>query len=67
MIIISFFSLVYNDFIILYFCGLQHNSYSEITSRLYSSQINKVNSYYDDVETIPTIDNNDDDTNSIIE
>ena len=34
--IIAFFSLVYNDFIILYCWGLQHNTYSEITNRLYS-------------------------------
>ena len=37
--IISFFSLVYNDFIILYCCGLQHNTYDEITNRLYSQPI----------------------------
>ena len=37
--IISFFSLVYNDFIILYCCGLQHNTYGEITNRLYSQPI----------------------------
>ena len=36
---ISFFSLVYNDFIILYCCGLQHNTYGEITNRLYSQPI----------------------------
>ena len=36
---ISFFSLVYNDFIILYCCGLQHNTYDEITNRLYAQPI----------------------------
>ena len=40
--IIAFFSLVYNDFIILYCCGLQHNTYGEITNRLYGQQLNKV-------------------------
>ena len=33
--VISFFSLVYNDFIILYCCKLEYNTYSEITHRLY--------------------------------
>ena len=42
-----FFSLVYNDFIILYCCGLQHNTYSEITSRLYSQN----DLFYDDNST----------------
>ena len=32
--VISFFSLVYNDFIILYCCGLEHNTYIEIDRRL---------------------------------
>jgi len=32
--VISFFSLVYNDFIILYCCGLEHNTYIEIDLRL---------------------------------
>jgi len=45
--IIAFFSLVYNDFIILYCCGLQHNTYSEITSRLYSQN----DLFYDDNST----------------
>ena len=39
LVIISFFSLVYNDFIILYCCGLQHITYDEITNRLYSQPI----------------------------
>ena len=34
----TFFSLVYNDFIVLYCCGLEHETYLEITSR--SSLIN---------------------------
>ena len=45
--IIAFFSLVYNDFIILYCCGLQHNTYSEITNRLYS----QIDLFYDDNST----------------
>ena len=32
--VIAFFSLVYNDFIIFYCCGLEHNTYSEINHRL---------------------------------
>ena len=32
--VISFFSLVYNDFIILYCCGLEHNTYIKIDRRL---------------------------------
>ena len=32
--VISFFSLVYNDFIILYCCGLEHYTYIEIDRRL---------------------------------
>ena len=42
--LIAFFSLVYNDFIILYCCGLQHNTYSEITHRLYTQS----DLFYDD-------------------
>ena len=45
--IIAFFSLVYNDFIILYCCGLQHNTYSEIISRLYFQQSNKNGSIFE--------------------
>ena len=39
--IISFFSLVYNDLIILYCCGLEHNTYCEITNRLYEKKVSK--------------------------
>ena len=46
LIAISFFSLVYNDFVILKFCGLQYNTYSEITNRLYSIQMDKEIDYY---------------------
>ena len=42
LIVIAFFSLVYNDFIILYCCGLEHNTYKGIINRLYTQQINKV-------------------------
>ena len=41
LIIIAFFSLVYNDFIILYCFGLEHNTYHEITGRLYSPNISE--------------------------
>ena len=38
LFVIAFFSLVYNDFIVLYCCGLNHDTYSEITNRLYRKQ-----------------------------
>ena len=41
LVIIAFFSLVYNDFIILYCFGLEHNTYHEITGRLYSPNISE--------------------------
>ena len=50
LIIIAFFSLVYNDFIILYCCGLQHDTYSEITSRLYSQEHNKIDDFFESNE-----------------
>ena len=31
--IISITGLVYNEFIVLFFCGLEHNTYKEITKR----------------------------------
>ena len=46
--VIAFFSLVYNDFIILYCCGLERNTYSEITSRLYLEQVERIKSNGDD-------------------
>ena len=42
--VIAFFSLVYNDFIILYCCGLEYNTYSEINKRIDKiKKIDKVN------------------------
>ena len=38
--VISFFSLVYNDFIILYCCNLEHDTYKEINFRLNSEVSN---------------------------
>ena len=38
LIVIAFFTLVYNDFIILYCFGLEHNTYNEITSRIISQE-----------------------------
>ena len=55
--IIAFFSLVYNDFIILYCCGLQQNTYSEITNRLYL----QTDLFYDDNSTILSVDEDKDD------
>ena len=34
-IIIVFCALIYNEFLILFCCELEHNTYSEIISRLY--------------------------------
>ena len=39
--VISFFTLVYNDFIILYCCRLEYNTYSEITHRFYLDSNNE--------------------------
>ena len=36
----SFFSLVYNDFIVLYCCGLERNTYREIRKRSLVYDIN---------------------------
>jgi len=33
LFIISFISLVYNDFVVLYFCGLEYNTHLEINYR----------------------------------
>ena len=41
LVIIAFFTLIYNDFIILYCFGLEHNTYHEITGRLYSPNISE--------------------------
>ena len=51
--IIAFFSLVYNDLIILYCCGLNLDTYAGITKRLYSEELTKVNSYIDHADTYP--------------
>jgi len=63
--IISFFSLVYNGFIILYCCGLQHNTYGEITNRLYSQQIIDDNFLLDDNENETSSSINEEDKNAI--
>ena len=43
LFIISFFALVYNDFIILYCYGLEYNTYKEINKRLYlKSNLNNI-------------------------
>ena len=34
LLVIAFFSLVYNDFIIFYCYGLEYNTYSEINRRI---------------------------------
>ena len=45
--VIAFFSLVYNDFIILYCCGLEYNTYTEINKRINSdNKIQRKNTEY---------------------
>ena len=39
LIIMTFCSCVYNDFIVLYCCGLEYNTYGEIIKRSYSIEI----------------------------
>ena len=51
LMIISLFSLVYNDFIILYCCGLEYNTYSEIINRLYQRKISESGYFTDDNES----------------
>jgi len=38
LFVISFFSLVYNDFIVLYCCGLEYNTHLEIHKRAYLNE-----------------------------
>ena len=56
--IIAFFSLVYNDFIVLYCCGLERNTYSEITRRLYLDTIHVIKEFKDEEESQLIIDEN---------
>ena len=42
LLIIAFCSLVYNDFIILYFCGMEKNTYLEINKRSYNNLNNAI-------------------------
>ena len=39
--VIAFFSLIYNDFIILYCCGLEYNTYKGINSRIESESVQR--------------------------
>ena len=50
LLVIAFFALVYNDFIVLNCCGLAYNTYSGINSRLNADNIERndtVNSFFD--------------------
>jgi len=69
LFIIALFSLIYNDFIILYCCGLQYDSYIEITNRLYNQKTHQLEDYYDDNdnESVSSVGIGDTDNNSIIE
>jgi hypothetical protein len=42
LIINALCSLIYNDFIVLYCCGMEHNTYLEINNRLYNSLNNAI-------------------------
>ncbi len=42
LIIIAFCSLIYNDFLVLYCCGMEENTYLEINKRLYSNLNNAI-------------------------
>ena len=39
LILMSVFALVYNDFLVLYYCGLEKESYLEIQKRALSNNI----------------------------
>ena len=45
LLIIAFFSLIYNDLIVLNCCGLDYNTYSGINSRLNSDNIERKDTY----------------------
>ena len=62
LFIISFFSLVYNDFIILYCCGLEYNTHKEINKRLFSHN-NVDNIILDDMSSSSSNDDEDDNSN----
>ena len=52
--VIAFFSLVYNDFIILFCCGLEQNTYNGITYRLYTKEVIEVEGSEKDWDKIST-------------
>ena len=47
-IIMTFCSCVYNDFIVLYFCGLEYNTYLEVSKR--GCSMNEISSPLDEEE-----------------
>ena len=51
-IIMNFFGLVFNDFIILYCCNLEHETYYEISKRAYNIEIIKQLPNFEIHETI---------------
>ena len=58
--VISIFSLIYNDLIVLYCCGLEYNTYYGITNRLYSE---KQTNFYDDNDSSSSDEEKDDNEN----
>ena len=62
--IITLTGLVFNEFIVLFCCGMEHNTYKEITSRSkdYSSQILELKDLHDDTSS----DNNNNDETYVI-
>ena len=60
LIIIAFCSLIYNDFLVLYCCGMEENTYLEINKRLYSNLNNAILN-----ESDRDSDENDDDNDKV--
>ena len=59
LMIMSFFSLVYNEFLVLYCYGLEKDTYSEIKMRAIDSILNQVNQEEDDDNTPKNNNSND--------
>ena len=51
LLLIAFFSLIYNDFLVLNCCGLDYNTYSGINSRLGDDSIERKDTVLDIAHT----------------
>ena len=65
LIIMGFCSLVYNDFLVLYFCGLENNTHLEITKRSQLLSTVSSDSFYNEGNIF--YDDNDDDNDNLTE